>query len=471
MDFVKLKSLPRPLAVSAVTDDSRYFKAFKKRYAYDTATGGDVTCVKFNPGIEGNEIAVACGTRLQILNLGQDAMEVNHNWAKHKERTTCIDYRSDGQLLVAGDQAGHANIYSLASEHGILRRLRGHEGAILSTCFGFHKDELWTTGKDTTVKLWDVPTGQIKQSFLGHDDLVKSLVVINDNLTVSGGYDGRLIIWDCRQGTLVSQLSHGSQVDALALFPSTTMLVSVGTDTMKVWNLTNQSESTCTPSRHSRAVTGISMSPTGDFLWTSSLDGSVKVRDTASWEVVHAFNSDKPITALAVKGETLITGDEQGSIACRQRRVQAPVQAAASGERYFSVGPAPKSESPIDFMLRKFEYKKLVDYLAEEKSCLNSLGLGALDELVQRGALEAAVRDRSSAEVSAFLVYLSRVLVAYPSYTQLVIHAIHTVLDTNPKAEVADTVKTLLTKVETEVSLQESVWPLIGAIETVMLLR
>ena len=471
MDFVKLKLLPRPLAVSAVTDDSRYFKSFKKRYAYETATGGDITCIKFNPGVEGNEIAVACGTRLQILNVGQDAMEVNHNWAKHKERTTCIDYRSDGQLLVAGDQAGHANIYSLSSEHGILRRLRGHEGAILSTCFGFHKDELWTTGKDTTVKLWDVPTGQIKQSFLGHDDLVKSLVVINDNLSVSGGYDGRIILWGCRQGSQVTKFSHGSQVDSLALFPSTTMLVSVGTDTMKVWNISSQSESACAPSRHSRAVTGMCMSPTGDFLWTSSLDGSVKVRDTASWEVVHAFNSDTPITALAVKGTTLITGDEQGSIACRQRRTHAIQTAPASSEKYFAVGPAQKSESTIDFMLRKFDYRKLVDYLAEDKSCLTTLGLSALDELVQRGALEAAVRDRPSSEVAAILAYLARVLVAHPSYTQLVIHAIHAVLDTNPKAQVADTVKSLQSRIDSELSLQENVWPLLGAIETVMLLR
>ena len=204
-----------------------------------------------------------------------------------------------------------------------MRRLRGHDGAILSTSFGFQKDELWTTGKDTTVKLWDIHTGQIKHSFTDHEDMVKSVVVINDTLSATAGYDGKVILWDCRAPSYIASLNHGSQVDAIALFPSTTMLCSVGAASMKVWNLGTHAETITAPSRHSRAVTAMEISTSGDHIWTYSLDGSVKVRDTSTWEVIQTFACDWPLTAMAVSGNTLITWDEQGSLICRQRRTVA----------------------------------------------------------------------------------------------------------------------------------------------------
>ena len=474
MDFVKLRPLPRAAPTASASDETRYFKTFKKRFNHETGASGDVTSIQFNPNKETVEFAVACGTRVSVLSYIDDEVSVLHNWTKHKDLVTSLSYRSDGQLLAAGDASGQANIYSLAGSHGILRRMKGHEGAINQLTFGFGKEDLWTAGKDAVVKLWDVPTGQVKGAFTGHSDSVTCVSVLSPSVTVTAGYDGKLNFLDLRCG-LISSLDHGNQIDALAAFPSGGLILSIGPESLKVWDVSRMSLSLSTPVRHSRGVTGAVVSASGDFLWTSSLDGTVKVLETTNMEIVQSFNcGESSVTALAVRKDALVYGTDKGVATYRDRRTiekSAPL-ASASNEQYL-VAPstAPRNDSQIDFLLRKFEYGKLMD-LVVGNGCSHIQGLSVIDELLQRGALEAGLRNLTVEQVCSVLNWLSRVLVSYPGYTATVVKAVHAVLDVNVKVtgpEVAEAAKKLQARIAQELLIQDKIWQVQGAIETVLM--
>ena len=472
MDYLKLRPLPRPVPVAAVSDESRYFKTFKKRFTHETGVSSDVTAIEFNPESEVAEFAVACGTRVSVLRYEGESVSVVHNLTKHKELVTALAYRSDGQLLAAADGSGQANIYSMLGSHGMLRRLKGHEGAVSSMRFGFGKESLWTAGKDSVVKVWDIPTGQTTSVLAYHTDTVKALSVLTPAVTASAGYDGNICLWDVRSGSSpVAVYEHGSQVECVANFPSGALMVSGGPSGLKTWDIAQGICVNSTPTLHSRALTAAVVSSSGNHLWTSSLDGTVKVRDTVNMEISSTYTGST-VTALAVKGSAFIAGTETGSVVYRDRRtVDNSAQVETSGEGYFMApSSAPRADSQIDFLLRKFEYKKLLDLVVSGVGCNHLQGLAALDELNQRGAVQAALRGRDSVEISSVISWLSKVLVAYPSYTPLVVKSLHAVLDMagDVNGGLSEAVAKLQAKISQEILLEDRLLSLQGSLETII---
>ncbi|GAA5965663.1 hypothetical protein JCM3765_000919 [Sporobolomyces pararoseus] len=89
----------------------------------------------------------------------------------------------------------------LPSEHDDLptsvafMTLHGHLSPITSLDFSAPYQTLVTSSLDSSVRLWDLTTGEPTGYLKGHDGIVKVLQVEGD-VTVTGGKDGRLKVWD-----------------------------------------------------------------------------------------------------------------------------------------------------------------------------------------------------------------------------------------------------------------------------------
>ena len=64
---------------------------------------------------------------------------------------------------------------------------------------------------DTTIKLWDVETGQCLKTFNGHTRGL-ACVKLEGNIIYSGGQDNKLKIWDVHTGKCISSLSGHSDL-------------------------------------------------------------------------------------------------------------------------------------------------------------------------------------------------------------------------------------------------------------------
>ena len=66
-----------------------------------------------------------------------------------------------------------------------------------------------SAGEDRYIKLWNVKTGNMIRSFIGHDDFVRCLELDKDNRLVSASDDLTIRIWD---------LDTGEEVDLITGF-------------------------------------------------------------------------------------------------------------------------------------------------------------------------------------------------------------------------------------------------------------
>ena len=492
MDFVKLKELPKFWESESVDSDSKKFKAFKKRSEESCGIDSDINAMSFCPTSESSQLAVSCGSKVQIYDIGFSTVSENTSWSKHKNIVHCLSYRKDGKLLIAGDGDGAANIYDVSVSKSIIRRLRGHDGAVYAASFCSDNTRVVTAGKDQSVKVWEVPTGQVALSLRGHSDSVRSLLTLGDNCVISAGSDGQIIHWDIeKEGKALFCVSHGHAVDKLAAFESGALFFSFGGGMCRLWDVKTMSEvREAMILKHTKPVTDAVISKCGDFLATSSFDMTIKICRISSWEVIVSFASHSAVTAMAWKGNDLAIGTEKGRWTLRQRRHVSSLTSLSeeeesssivqSEERYYKTqiiqGPEQvsfKKESNADFMFRKFEYKKLIDFVVESNPS-GPTALAIVDELVQRGGLLAAVRDRSSEEIIKILEWMTRNLVIDPRCSiQVVSQLFDALIETNSRTFAADpslipAVKSFNSRLSQEITLQLRAAALSGLLESLV---
>jgi U3 small nucleolar RNA-associated protein 15 len=491
MDFVKLKELPKLSASINEDKDTQWFKAYKKRSEQSCGIGSDVNSMCFTPGSDA-ELAVACGSKLTVYNVGFSTVSESSNWGKHKNLISCLAYRKDGKLLIAADNDGHANIYDVSVTKSIIRRLRGHDGPILATTFCADGTRVATGGQDQRVKIWDVPTGQIHMNLGGHSDSIRALVPVGENGLISAGADGKVIQWDIRgpAGEKISEVSHGSPIEKIAMFESGALLFTIGGGICRLWDLRTMKEvRDPQQTKHTKPVTGAVVSACGDFLATSSFDMTVKMIRICNWEVVASYQSPSAVTAMAWQGHSLVYGSESGCWILRQRRIAEAAPEVAEDvtktddTRYYSTvdlsaqsRSVKTKESQADFLFRKFEYRKLVDWILET-GVAPSMGMAVVDELIQRGGLEAALRNRPVKELTRIIDWANRSLLSDPRCSvRLVAQVVDTLVVSNARTfaspenaeALIKAVSVLHNKLGTEYTLQMRATQLAGLIESVV---
>lgn len=94
---------------------------------------------------------------------------------------------------------------------------------------------------DNTIKIWNIDTGSLIRTLLGHTGYVESLAVLPNGFLASGDFNGIIKIWNIITGSLTRTLAgHTDWVTSLGLLPNG-FLVSGSYDTkIKIWNTNNE---------------------------------------------------------------------------------------------------------------------------------------------------------------------------------------------------------------------------------------
>jgi WD40 repeat protein len=104
---------------------------------------------------------------------------------------------------------------------------------------------------DKTIKFWDYTIGQCIKTLRGHQDMVSSLLRLQNGLLVSASNDHTIKLWDTLTGECLRTLEgHTSQVKSLALLPNETFASGSMDGTIRIWGIQPQIGSPISPPIH-----------------------------------------------------------------------------------------------------------------------------------------------------------------------------------------------------------------------------
>jgi WD40 repeat protein len=175
------------------------------------------------------------------------------------------------------------------------------------------------TSTTTTIRLWDLATGQavtlasVPDSWAG-----KVLVFHPSGHTLAGGagMDKTIRLVDLATSQVTALAGHASPIDSAAFSPDGRTLATGSSDkTVKLWDLAT-GQATATLTLHGGYVLAVAFSPDGRTLATASSD-TVRLWDLATGQVTAALLGHTEYVwsvAFSPDGHTLATGSQDKTV-------------------------------------------------------------------------------------------------------------------------------------------------------------
>ena len=223
-----------------------------------------------------------------------------HTFVHHWGPVTCVTFASDGKTLVSDSIDGTIIFRNLPylQEKIFARRL----SPIYSITLSNDMQTLISAGQDSTIKIWDLQSGQVRETLRGHSDAVSSVALSPDgNVFVSGSYDKTVSLWNASTGTRLRTLvEHSGPVSAVAVSSDMITLASGCLDsTIKIWDIqTGQRRRTLVG--HSGPVFSVAFSPDGSILVSGSYDKTITIWDCSTGQVLKNWKAhSEPVLCVA----------------------------------------------------------------------------------------------------------------------------------------------------------------------------
>ncbi len=177
---------------------------------------------------------------------------------------------------------------------------------------------LATGSRDTTVKILEIPTGKIINTFPADDSPIWS-VAFNTNGTqlVAGTYHWRIIVWNLQTGEPFRVFEHRAPVWAVAMTPDGKKIASASGDrTVKIWDLETGFLIFSFPD-HSDIVYTISISPDGKTLVSGSADETIKIENLDTGELINTLTGHTGVIRsidISPDGKKIVSGSYDNTV-------------------------------------------------------------------------------------------------------------------------------------------------------------
>ncbi|MCP4347578.1 MAG: VWA domain-containing protein [Desulfobacterales bacterium] len=165
--------------------------------------------------------------------------------------------------------------------------LKQHTGIVTNLAYSPGGTTLASASDDSTIKLWNANTRELKYTLTGHTGTITEIVYSPDgNIFASASYDKTIKFWNANTGELKHTLTG---VRNITYSPDGNTLASSSDDgTVKLWDA-NTKKLKHTLTGHADYVTDIAYSPDGNTLVSSSDDGTVKLWGVNTRKLKHTL--------------------------------------------------------------------------------------------------------------------------------------------------------------------------------------
>jgi len=210
------------------------------------------------------------------------------------ESVTDVAFSPDGKIIASCNYKA-IKLWDSASGR-LLKMLVNHSDWIYSIAFSPDGKQIVSAGRDKTIKISDVATGQVLKTFADEAGQKKeglfelilwSVTFSPDGKTVvSGDNSGAIKIWDIRTGLKTKEFRGDEMsVKSVIFLPDGVTIAGGGFDgAVKLWDLSSGQEKRLTG--HTQAIESVAYSPKNHLLASGSSDKSIKFWEVGSGEEI-----------------------------------------------------------------------------------------------------------------------------------------------------------------------------------------
>ncbi|KAM7207405.1 transcriptional repressor tup1 [Naviculisporaceae sp. PSN 640] len=206
---------------------------------------------------------------------------------QHESVVCCVRFSSDGKYVATGCNRS-AQIFEVESGEKVCVLQDDSIDVsgdlyIRSVCFSPDGQYLATGAEDKLIRVWDIASRTIRNTFAGHEQDIYSLDFSRDGRTIASGSGDRTVrLWDIETGQMITTLTIEDGVTTVAISPDTKFVAAGSLDkSVRVWDtrgyLVERLEG---PDGHKDSVYSVAFSPNGRDLVSGSLDKTIKM-----WEL------------------------------------------------------------------------------------------------------------------------------------------------------------------------------------------
>jgi WD40 repeat protein len=240
-----------------------------------------------------------------------------HIFQNHQGWVRSVAFLSDGRRAISASDDTTLRLWDLESGQEALQ-LKGHSASVMSVAV---TPPLKTGGVslaisgswDGTVRVWNLETGKVIRGFKGTWKTVKSVALTADGKRALSGSDDNVIhVWDLEAGKeILSLAGHTDLVQSLAFSPDGNRVLSGGDDnSIRLWDLSSGKELRRFEG-HTDTVTSVTFAATGRWILSGSSDKTARIWDPESGRELRRFQGHETwvnSVAYSPDGRRIMTG-------------------------------------------------------------------------------------------------------------------------------------------------------------------
>ncbi|KZZ95845.1 sulfur controller-2 [Moelleriella libera RCEF 2490] len=165
-----------------------------------------------------------------------------------------------------------------------IKTFKGHENGI--TCLQFDHNILATGSYDTTIKIWNVETGEVLRTLRGHTGTVRTLQ-FDDSKLISGSFDKTIKIWNWQTGECLNTLQCHTEGVLSVHYDGCTLASGSIDKTVKIFGFKNKQ--TFSLRGHTDWVNHVRIDSPSRTVFSASDDMTVKLWDLDSKQCIKTF--------------------------------------------------------------------------------------------------------------------------------------------------------------------------------------